>query len=256
MKKRYYILAAITSYVFFTLGNIPAAKIIALAEDNVKMPARLYGIEGSVWNGSAKKVLIQNQPPIDNLQWSINPFSLFMARIGGELKANIKQQSVIGNLNINALGTISASDIRARIDAEIMQEILQIPLGELGGVFNINIESLEASPEGLPRINALIKWKNASLTLADTVDLGHVDLSIESDSNNQLVAIINNKQGQLNIDGKAIIDAQKVYSLELKLTPEHNAPDNIKQSLGMLARRQTDGSYQIKRKGNLRELGI
>jgi len=256
MKKRYYILIAVLSYLFFTLGNIPAAKVIALIDKNTNAPVKLYGVHGSLWNGGAEKVLAQGQPPIDNLKWSIKPAMLLLAQLNGEVNGSIKNQNVIGNFNVSALGTISASDIRARISAPVMQELIQMPLGELDGIFNINIEHLELKQQGIPMIKANLKWENAKLTMVESVDLGFVALSITSGDNDQLSAKISNKKGQLLIDGNAGVDDKKAYNLNLRITPDESASDNIRQSIAMFARRQTDGSYLVKRKGNLRDLGL
>jgi len=256
MKKRYYILIAVLSYLFFTLGNVPAAKVISLIEKNSNVPVKLYGVHGSLWNGGAEKVLAQGQPPIDNLKWSINPVMLLLAQLNGEVNGSIKNQNITGNFNVSALGTITASDIRARINASVMQELIQMPLGELGGVFNINIEQLELKQQGIPLVKANLKWKNAKLTMVESVDLGFVDLSITSNDNDQLSATISNKKGQVLIDGNAGLDNKKAYNLNLRITPDETASDNIRQSIAMFARRQTDGSYLVKRKGNLRDLGL
>ena len=256
MKKRYYILTAIVSYLVFTLGNVPAAKIISLIDKNTQMPAKLYGIQGSLWNGSADRLIMQGQPPVDNLQWSLHPASLLLAQISSEVKAQIKGQNIIGDVSVSATGTLQASDVRARIKADVMQELIQLPLGELGGIFIINIESLNLQPEGLPEVIAELNWKQASLTLAETVDLGNVLLTVEPKDDKQLLAKVSNKKGQILIDGNITVDEKKMYTLDIRFTPEKSATKNILQSLKMFARRQTDGSYQLKRKGNLQEFGI
>lgn len=256
MKIRYYILTGILAYLFFTLGNVPAAKVISLIERNSPMPAKLYGVYGSLWNGGADQATIKGQPPIDNLKWSINPASLLLAQLSGELKASIKQQNIIGNFSIGPTGNISASDVRARVDAELVQELIQLPLGELDGIFNLDIESLDLNPDGLPSINGKLSWKNAKLTLLETVDLGNINLTVTPGDNNQLLATIKNKGGQLKLSGTADLNEKKMYSVDLTITPEESATDNVRQSLKMFARRQSNGSYQVKRKGNLQEFGF
>lgn len=256
MKKRYYILIAVLSYLFFTLSYIPAAKVISLTEEYTQLPVKSYGVHGSLWNGGAEKVILKGRPPIDSIQWSINPAMLLLAQLNAEVKASIKNQNLIGNINISALGNISASNIRARIDAPVMQELIQMPLGELDGIFNINIESLELKQEGLPIVKGHLKWKNAKLTIVETVDLGFIDLLIDTNDNEQLTAKISNKKGLLLLDGSASLDNDKAYNMNLRLTPDIKATDSIRQSITMFAKRQTDGSFLVKRKGNLRDLGL
>ncbi|VAW62557.1 hypothetical protein MNBD_GAMMA11-802 [hydrothermal vent metagenome] len=256
MKKRYYILTGVLSYLFFALSNVPAAKIVSLVQENSQLPVKLYGVYGSLWNGRANTAMLQGQPPIKDFQWSVNPAALLLAQISADVKGSINEQNITGNVSIGITGNISASDVRARIDAAVIQQMVTLPMGELGGFFNIDIASLETGDEGLPIVDASIKWKNAKFTLLDTVNLGHVSLDISPGEDNQLVAKISNKKGELSLDGSAQVDAKKAYNLELSIIPEKSAQENIRQSLTMFAKRQTDGSYLVKRRGNLKDLGL
>jgi len=109
---------------------------------------------------------------------------------------------------------------------------------------------------GLPVVEGNIKWKNAQFTLLDTVNLGHVSLVITPGENSQLKAKISNKKGALSLDGNATVNANKTYSLQMSITPEDSAKENIRQSLTMVGKRQSDGSYLVKRKGHLKDLGL
>jgi len=256
IKTRYYILTAVLSYLFFMMSSLPASKLVSLAEDNKLITAKLYGVYGSLWSGGADQINIPKQPPITDFQWSLNPASLLLAKLSSEVSGNIKNQKFIGNISMNALGKVEATDVRARIDSPVMQELLQMPLGELGGVFNLNIESIILNDTPIPSITGTLKWNSAKLTIAETVDLGHINIAIKPNEANQLTATISNEKGQLSLDGTASVDDKKQYTLNLRITPEQNTSSDITQSLTFISRRQTDGSYLIKRKGNLREIGM
>lgn len=256
MKKRYYIIIAVVTYLFFTLGNVPAAKVVSLLEKNTQLPVQLYGIHGSIWEGTAEKAIMKGQPPMSNISWSINPFMALFAQVSGEVKGSIREQNIIGNIRYSALGSFSASDVRTSIDAAMVQDLIQLPMGELGGTFNINVESFSANPEGLPEITANIKWRNAKLTMIETVDLGQVTIDIKPGKDEQLLASISNKNGHLLLKGKINVDNKKAYDINLSITPESKANENLRQSLKMFAKRQTDGSYLVKRKGKLSDLGL
>jgi len=256
MKQRYYVIIGVVSYLLFVLINTPAATILSMAEKNISMPVKFYGVQGSIWNGQADRVTIQAQPPLNNVQWSLNPLALLLASLSADIEAQIKQQKIVGNINISASGNISASDVRARLDASYVQSLLAMPFGELGGDFNLDIKSLQWSGKGLPVASGQIKWKNAKLTMVDSVDLGHVQLDIKPGKQGQLLASIKNQNGQLGIEGNASLSDDKRYTVDLNFNPQNNASNNIKQSLGMFARRQSNGSYQLKKSGNLKQLGF
>lgn len=256
IKKRYIILLAIGSYLLFTLSMVPASKVLSLANSISPLPVKIYGVSGNLWNGRAQQVVAPGQPAIDNLQWSINPLGLLLVRIDTNFNASIKNQNITGKLSVNALGQLQGSDIRARIDGAVMQQLLRLPMGELGGVFNFNVNSVELQQAALPILDASLSWKNARLTLMDTVNLGNIDLLISPQDDGRMLASISNKQGDLQLSGDATVDASKNYSIDLRMTPQPNTARNIIQSLGMFARRQADGSYLLSRKGNLREFGF
>lgn len=256
MKKRYYILIAIISYLIFTLSNVPAAKVVTILKQNNLLPVTLYGVDGSLWDGRADKVIIKKTPEIKNLQWSINPAYLLLAHISGQINAQVMNQNVISQFSLSPTGEVSITDLRARIEASEMQDLLQIPFGELSGLFNIDIASMELNSAILPPINGDIKWTAAKLTLAETVDLGHVLLQITPDDKAGLVAQLSNNKGDVSLSGTININSKKDYKLDLVITPSDKASQDLKQSLGLFSRRQSDGGYQVKRNGNLREFGI
>ena len=256
IKKRYYILTAILSYLFFMMSSLPASKLVSLAQEYKLTNAKLYGVYGSLWNGGAEQVNIPHQLPITNLQWSFNPASLLVAKLSSEINGTFKKQNFTGNVSVNAFGTVEATDVQARITASVMQELIQMPLGELGGAFKLNIASIILDKSAIPNINASVEWQDAELTFTETVELGHINIDINPTAENQLMATISNDKGQIKLDGTASVDDKKNYSLNLRMTPEANTPSSITQSLSLFSRRQTDASYLLKRKGNLRELGM
>jgi len=255
MKHRYYIILAISSYLFFALASTPAAKVISLAQDNFNLPAKFYGVQGSIWNGRADNLLVQNHR-IDQLQWSLNPAALLLANISADIQASIKQQNIIGHVSVNLSGDIEAEDLRTTLSAEDVQQLIALPFGELGGKFVLNIESLTWSGEGIPNATGTIKWRQAKLTLVETVDLGQVLVKINPDDKNGLTIKIENKGGALSIDGNIALSDKKQYKLQLDFNPASNANANIKQSLAMFAKRQSNGSYRFKQNGNLNQLGL
>jgi hypothetical protein len=256
MKQRYYIIIGIVSYLIFTLVNTPAATVISLLEKNMKKPVKFYGIQGSIWYGQAARIMMRGQPPLDNLRWKLSPLKLLLATVSAEIQAQIKQQNIVGNISLSAGGNVKASDLRARLEAAQVQQMLDMPFGELGGDFNIDFKSLQWSTGGMPVATGKIKWKNANLTVAETVDLGPVELDIKPGMEGELTIDISNKNGDLGIKGKASVTEDKRYTVDVNFSPQNNASDNIKQSLSMFARRQSSGSYRLKKSGNLNQLGL
>lgn len=255
MKYRYYFLIGLCSYLFFTLATTPAAKVISLAKTNFTLPAQFYGVEGSIWQGRADSVTVQNQR-IDQLQWDLNPLMLLLARVSADVQASVQKQNIVGHVSVNMSGELQGEDIRARLKAEELQQMINMPFGELAGIINVNVETIEWSGTGLPQAIANITWKQAKLTLVETVDLGQVNLDLKPDDKEGLSIAITNKGGVLSLDGSIQLSKKQQYQVKMDFKPAATATDDIKQSLGMFARRQSNGSYRFAQNGNLKQLGL
>ena len=256
MKIKYYILTAVISYLFFTLASTPAATAFSLLKDNIKLPFSIQGIDGSIWNGHAQRLVAQNAPQIDNLSWTINPFSLLLAHLSANIKTEVLKNKITGNVTFSITDQqVSASEVKTKLTGATIQQLLKLPLGEIGGDFDINIDQAVIN-QPLPLITGVILWNKATFTLVDTVDLGNIEISLTPSEAKTLIADIKNKGGDISIEGKVSLAENKNYVLDLTLKPSQNASSNITQSLGMFAKRQTNGTYLVKQNGNLRSLGF
>ena len=101
-----------------------------------------------------------------------------------------------------------------------------------------------------------ITWNEATLTIAETVDLGKVSVLLHEEATSPLSAKLNNTEGDLHLDGNVTTTETGAYALLLKMKPAANASSNIANSLAMFARRKPDGSYEFTNKGNLQQLGL
>lgn len=255
MKRRYYIIIAVASYLIFTLATLPATTVYSLLGDNIKA-VKIYGIEGSIWNGRAESVVIPRKPPLQQLHWQLNPFSLLLASISADFNTQFNQQTVIGNVKLSVGGDITISELKASMAAAEIARLASVPLGEFDGEVFLDIESATLNDSAIPAINGAIIWQNAKLTLTETVDLGQLNIRMTPQTNGDLLAKLSNDKGSIDISGDITVSQNKAYSLDVVLTPKNTTSPGITQSLGFFAQRQANGSYRVKQNGNLRQFGI
>ena len=132
MKRRYYIIIAVASYMLFTLTAIPAASVYSLASDK-NLPLKLYGIEGSIWNGRAGSAVIPRKPPVKQIRWQLNPFALLIARISASFDAEFNNQPIVGHIKLSVGGDITISDLKTSMAASEIAKLASVPLGEFAG---------------------------------------------------------------------------------------------------------------------------
>ena len=247
------ILIGVVSYLLFLIAQAPASLLQQFlpAESGIS----LNGLQGALWSGRAGNVRIQ-QHQLSNVQWSFNGWKLFTGKLAADIKAQFRGQAVSASIGLSAPGALTLDDTRAQIDAATVGELVQIPIAQLGGRVQIALDHVEL-PRGAPPVaSGMIIWKQASVTVAETVSLGDVNIQLQDAGDPPLLAVISNRGGDIRLSGKASVKRNGDYQLQLNLKPSTSSSDNVRNSLKMFARPQNDGSYQIDNNGNLKQLGL
>lgn len=255
MKARHYVITGIVTYVFFLVANVPAVTAIQLIEDKIPQ-IKFQFIEGSIWNGTAQRITILSRHVIDDVDWSFCSWRLLLGEACVNMEAIYMDNPVQSQFGISLTGTVKARGLKTELNAKVINELVTLPIGELSGNVAVDIDSLAWDRKSPPSANGVIDWKNAAITVAETAKLGDVSITLSESDNNPINAIILNNGGHLVINGESTIDAEGAYNLELKLTPNNNASKNLRGTLQMFAKKQSDGSFKVNNSGNLKQFGL
>lgn len=256
MKRWHIISVLLFSYFFFLIANIPASRVLNYLHKSGSLPITFSGIKGSIWHGHADIFLIPGQPKLENINWSINPFALLAARLSANVDAELHKHPVSGHFSRHFIGgALYASDVTTKLPAKTLQQLMDLPFGELGGDVEIFLDHVNWQKDMMPLIEAHIFWQHAKLTLDQTVDMGQVNITVLPDDANQTHVTLSNTAGDLSITGEATLGTDHNYTLNITMKPR-DATGDVAQSLNMFAQRQADGNYRFKKNGNLRQLGF
>lgn len=255
MKTKHLLITAISVYILFLLIYAPASYIVTFLEKNV-VQIKVEGVTGTIWNGSAQRIIYSNSYILDDANWSICAWRLITGEACIELDAKYNNNDLEGEIGINVAGTIKARNIKTSINAETLGNQLKLPLGKLSGDMLFNIEYLTWTNNTVPGTTGTIRWSNSAITFAEKVQLGAITIEIIESDDYPITTTIINKAGHIAINGYINIDNDGAYNLELKLQPDDAATSNVRKSLAMFTKKQSDGSYIAKDSGNLKELGL
>jgi len=254
MKKKYYIFTAVTAYLLFLLITIPAQSVSGMINDN--SPANMQGVSGTIWHGKAYLVSVGDTVQLNNTEWSLSPWKLLIGQVAVDITTQYSGSEIQTELGLSFLGRYFVNDLTAEVTANNFALLANIPLAQLSGLISLNIEHAQWKPGELPAASGEIKWKDAAVTVTDTASLGNITITLGESEQQLLIADIKNQGGDVKIEGKAELIPEADYSLDITLTPNLSANNNIKQSLGMLAKRQANGEYLFKKSGSLNQIGL
>jgi len=254
MKKRYYFITATAAYLLILLATIPAKPITELINDNT--PVSIQGVSGTLWEGEAYLIRIDNNIQLEQTSWSFNLWKLLIGKLSANIDTSFLGETITAEAGSSFLGRVFVNDLKATVAASEVTRLANIPLARLDGPIILDIQNAQWKQGELPLASGSIKWNDASVTVAESASLGNV-LVLLSESEQQLLkAEIKNEGGDISINGSAELIAEADYAAEITLVPSASASNNIKQSLGMFAKRQPNGEYNIKRSGSLSSLGL
>ena len=255
MKIKYYLITGILALTLFLIINIPAALVINALKDKIP-EIKIQNVSGTLWQGSAQQVTVQSKHVFKNVDWSICLSYLLIAEACVEFDAIYNKNPLSGQLNVDLNKNIQAKNIKTTMSAQALGQMITLPMGEIAGDISVDLSELNWRQGDIPSANGVIKWNRASITIAETAQLGDVTISLTESEENPINAQISNQGGQLSIGGLASVSTETDYSLDLNFTPNKKASKNLKDSLSLFARPQANGSFVLKNSGNLKQLGL
>ena len=254
MKTRYYATAGLLTYILFLITSAPATTIYHFKDQFPKVS--MQGLSGTLWNGHAQRVTIAPQYILDELDWSFCAWRLLTGELCLEIDANYQNKPLHSQIGTGLGGTLRARDLGTEVDAHMLGKLLGLPIGEASGMVSAQISSATWNRGSVPRAEGTITWSNAAITIAESAQLGTIIITITETDKYPMTAVISNKGGDIALNGHANIVEDGTYNLELDLSPTSKASNNIRNSLGMFAKKQAKGNFVFKNSGNLKQFGL
>ncbi len=254
MKKKHYIFLAVVSYFIILIATIPAKPITDLISSNT--PVNIQGISGTLWNGRAYAITVNGNTTLKDTRWSFNLWKLIIGQLAADVHSRYLGNDIDTEIGSSLFGGYFVNDLSTKIAATEITRLANIPLAQFSGPITINIEHARWTQGELPLAIGEIKWNNATVTVADTISLGNVTITMTESDQSLLNADIKNQGGDISIAGTARLVPETDYAVDIKLSPTASTRGNIKQSLGLFAKKQPNGEYLFKNSGSLSQIGL
>ena len=254
MRSRHYIFTGIIAYFVFLVATVPAAPVISIFEDRI--PVTINNVSGTLWSGRAGAITTNKNLSLKNVEWSFLTWRLLLASIAINVNAEFNSNPIDARLSTGISGNLSVDDLNMKLDAADVASLVLLPVGELSGIFQLHIDNAYIEQGLVPRVNGILTWNQASVTIAERAELGNVSVLINEKDESPLSASISNKGGHLALNGTFTTSAQGEYSLQLSMKPNATASSNLSSSIAMFARKQSNGEFIFNNKGNLKQLGL
>ena len=251
MKTRNIILLVIASFFITLIAHLPANTALTwLTLDNIN----LQNPSGSIWSGHLQSVSISSKKhpiQIDNVAWSLNPLQLLLARAGGSMSFEWLNGVADTQFALSLGGAALLSDGSYSTNVSELLKFAAVDLVTLSGQVSIELEELAFSGTNIKTLQAQVRWSKASISDPLDADLGSVLVAI-TPNDKGFRAAVSNQGGMVAISGDATLETAGRYITNIRLKPRNNAPPELKSTLQLLGKKNSDGSVVLQSSGNLK----
>lgn len=240
----------IVTYVCFLVGTLPAT----LALSYVPLPANVMitQVEGTVWQGEAKRISFNNID-VEDVRWDTSVLALLTgsAQVYVEFGRGKNSLRGRGELGYSSAG-VYVQDFTATASSEwlISASDAPLPVTTKGNV-KLTIAAMQQGQPWCEQLDGQLSWSNAAIeSLLGNVEIDTAVANLTCD-NGAIVANIKQSSNQLKISGIAKLENKGKYTLSAVLVPSNDLPESIRRNLRYIGKENAKGEYKIHYAGRI-----
>lgn len=202
-------------------------------------------VSGSAWWGRSgdANLIIQGQPiRLGVLTWKFKPLQLFA------LKACVDLTSEV--FNGTACRTITGNNQLHRFQADLPASLANSFNRDVkfAGLAGANITQADFTDRGeVSALSGNVTWRGARVNVQNMwFTLGDYAADIEADTNGGIKASLFDLAGPFGVKLEVLAGINTSLSAQGTVLPKENAPEAIKDVLGLFAVPQEDGAFTVK----------
>ncbi len=256
MKKWWhYLLLGLLAWLLFMVWRMPATTAYGIAAEGLASEigeVGLAGVHGTVWSGAAQQLQYRKRV-VGAVDWRLSLWGLLLGRVGGDLRLVQGDAYLQSEARAPISGEeLALSELEGRLPLPTIQPFLpMIPL-PLDGVVSLKLQQLELSSEGrLQRAEGRIVWHQAGVTAPQPLAFGDLQLSLTTAEEGVIEGRISDSGGPMQLNATLTLQADGGYNLKGKVSARESAPKELRSSLALLGRADSQGNYPLNFKGKL-----
>lgn len=244
MKKIIFI--GLLAFLVAALWQLPLSYAKPYAEKYVQ-GLKLNGVSGTVWNGNAQQ-LIANNTDFEKVKWNVKPLeSLTSLSIKFDFDIQSRDFSAKGLAAITPNEDLIIDNTQFELNASYLNK--KIKLAKISGDIKGTIKHAEINQQDLPIIDGIVDWKEAAVNSPIKLAQGDYHAVITPESGNINIQL-SSSDAPVELGGKITVNKEWIYNTDLNI----KATDpSIAPIMGMIGKKQVNGVFKIKEKGNLKK---
>lgn len=208
---------------------------------------QLAGIEGSIWAGSARELVVGGIY-LRDVEWRLRPLSLFTGKLGLRVEAAPASGFLESDLALTVGGNIIATDLKASLPLQMFADNLKMP--GLSGNSSLEFSRLRVDSGVLAEANGTIAVAGLLAPLIDPSPIGAYRMEFVN-SQSGVVASIEDTGGVFDLAGSLTIFPDGRYEFRGLVAANDQTPEKLRGQLRFLGSPNERGQHEIRLEGSL-----
>lgn len=253
MKRRWYILAALTAFLGSLIFKAPAATFYGwLIARQLPATCVVYGLQGSISEGRAAGIYLDGHPALGDFHWTLQAWRLLLAQAAFKIDGGGEQTSLDGALALLPTGGINLSDFHARTGVKALLTAIGQPYLPMDGRTVLDISSVKIRNHQFRQAEGRIQVQGLAWTLAASpVTLGDFNAAVSTDHDNILLKIESAGPGPLEVSGEGKLGPDQSYEVHLQLRSRPDANPMVRNLISSIGTPDSQGWSHLRQQGRL-----
>jgi len=239
-------------FIIFLVMQFPAGQAYALLAGQLGN-IQLYEPEGTLWQGKAKALDIENQR-FQNIEWQLKPWSIVLGRLNVDWSFDNGDAYGSGIAGLGLGSVIKLSDVKASLPSTMVQPYLPDIPAKLGGVFSVDLSELyyDKSIAVLESIEGKIVWRNAAITVLNEMPLGEFQFTMTTEDSGIVGHLKEADTSDLLAEGQLLLATDNSYKFDATLKVRNPAQrSDLSQGMSFIGRLDEKGQIKLNYSGQL-----
>lgn len=244
------IIIGVLIYLVFLVALFPANIALSLAP----LPANvnISGVSGSIWSGSIDNLQLQ-QRQLEQLRWELSPWALLLGSVRVDLQVGSRSTPVSAKGAVTwSMDGISAQGLRFEAPDSFLIANAKLPFKtEIQGEVSLLVETLEQGKPWCEQLTGKLFLNQTNVNNQfGNYPLGNIELGLSCVEGKVQLATDESKN-QLGIIGTLQLDEGNMLKVAAKIKETAEQPEDMRKSLPMLGKRDSDGYFPVAYQGRI-----
>ena len=234
--------AGILTFVCGLVALFPATVAVRYFVPEV---VSVSGLRGTVWNGSAAAVSIEDVY-LRDIEWQLKPLSLFTGKAAYAIEATPASGLFDAEASISLGGTIVLSKLNAAIPLSYMANAIGVP--GLQGNASLTFERIEIVDGFATSADGVLQLANVVVPVIGRESLGGYEAEFFTQSGG-ISASVKDTDGVVDLAGSLEIAADRSYVFIAQVIGKSTTPQSVLRQLQFLPPANERGQQEIRLEG-------